>query len=228
MPLNAVRVASRAQPAKNVILVFHGLGDSGAGWTFLADFLQRSPAFANTRFVFPNAPNMKIVANGGALMPAWFNLYDWNNIQAKIDVEGIKDSLKVVNSFIQEQIDDGIAPENIILGGFSQGAALTLASTATSPHKIGGFFALSGFCSLRKEELDPIAKNLNTETPVFHGHGSHDPIIPVQFGVEAKQFFEKHFHLSDYDFKTYYGMEHSTSPEEMQDLVQFLQKALKL
>ena len=228
MPLNAVRVASKAQPAKNVILVFHGLGDSGSGWSFLAEYLQRSPAFAHTRFVFPNAPNMRIDANGGMSMPAWFNIYDWANPDARVDVEGIKSSLKVINSFIQEQIDDGISPENIILGGFSQGAALTLASTVTSPYKLGGFFALSGFCRLKKEDLDSIAENKNKDTPVFHGHGNQDPIIPIQYGSDAKKFFEKYFHLSDYDFKSYRGMAHSTSLEEMQDLVQFLSKALKL
>lgn len=226
-PLSAVRVASRAQPTKNVVVVFHGLGDSGSGWTFLADFLQRSPAFAHTRFVFPNAPNMRIDANGGMLMPAWFNLYDWENPEAKIDVQGITDSLKVVDSYVQDQIDSGIPAENIILGGFSQGASLALASTVTSPHKLGGFFALSGFMGLKKHDLEPLAKNLNQTTPVFHGHGTQDPVIPIHYGLEAKNFFEKQFHLSEYEFKAYNGMAHSTSPEEMQDLVQFLLKIIK-
>ena len=228
MALNAIRVAAKSQPAKQSILVFHGLGDSGSGWSFLADYLQRDPSFAHTRFVFPNAPNMCIDANGGAVMPAWFNIFEWGNLNAKIDVEGIKSSLKVIESFIQAEIDDGIAPENIILGGFSQGAALTLASAVSLEHKLGGFFALSGFSRLHQKDFEPIEKNKNQDSPIFHGHGTHDPVIPIQVGRDAHQFFQNNYHLSDYTFKAYNGMAHSTSPEEMQDLVAFLKKALKL
>lgn len=228
MPLNAIRVAAKAQPAKQAILVFHGLGDSGSGWSFLAEYLQRDPKFAHTRFVFPNAPTMAIDANGGMAMPAWFNIYEWGNPNAKIDVPGIKSSLNIINAFVQEQIDDGIAPENIVVGGFSQGAALSLATAVSSPHKLAGFFALSGFSRLNKEDLESIENNVNKDTPIFHGHGDMDPVISIQSGLEAKKFYEEHYEIKDYTFRAYQGMAHSTCAQEMSDLTEFLYKALEL
>lgn len=224
---SAVRVASRVQPAEQALIVFHGLGDTGSGWSFLADFLQRDPAFSRTRFVFPNAPSIPVTANGGMMMPAWFDILEWTLSPTKADTEGVFKSLDVIKRCVQEQIDSGINPENIIVGGFSQGAAISLAATMTLPVKIGGFVSLSGFICTSKDAFNR-SSSKNLTTPVFHGHGDQDPIVPVKNGQLARDFYTKGCGLANYTFKTYPRLEHSTSPEEMVDLIAFIKKVFKL
>lgn len=225
--LNAVRIASKTQPAKQAIIIFHGLGDSGSGWSFLAELLQRDPAFSQTRFVFPNAPTLNIVANGNYPMPAWFNIYDWGGKGTRTDVDGFLKSLNVIKNCVQEQIESGIAPENIIVGGFSQGAALALASSATLPVKIGGFISLSGF-SVANESIANLNENMNLDTPIFHGHGDQDPIISLQRGLQAKEFYTKECGVKNYTMQVYQGMAHSTCPEEVRDFVSFIKKVYNI
>ncbi|SCU86319.1 LANO_0C07580g1_1 [Lachancea nothofagi CBS 11611] len=224
---SAIRIPSRAKPAKQALIFLHGLGDSGSGWSFFAEFLQRDPAFKNTNFVFPNAPTMRITANGGYPSPSWFDIREWDELQSKPDVDGFVKSLDLVRNLVDEQIHNGVQPTNIIVGGFSQGAALALASSVTLPVKIGGFIALSGF-SVINDKLTQIRNSVNKDTPVFHGHGDADPIIALRMGQTAQKFFSDSCELSKYTMNVYPGMAHSTCPEEIDDVVKFLRNALEL
>lgn len=42
------------------------------------------------------------------------------------DEEGMMNSVSTVNKIIGEQVDKGIKPERILIGGFSQGSAIAL------------------------------------------------------------------------------------------------------
>ncbi|KAL6162385.1 hypothetical protein ACJQWK_11319 [Exserohilum turcicum] len=42
------------------VIVAHGLGDSGAGWIFLAENWRRRSKFEEVAFVFPSAPDIPI------------------------------------------------------------------------------------------------------------------------------------------------------------------------
>ncbi|GCE97598.1 hypothetical protein ZYGM_004002 [Zygosaccharomyces mellis] len=225
--LSAVRVAARSQPAEKALIVFHGLGDSGHGWSFLADYLQRDPSFKSTRFIFPNAPTIPISCYCNMQAPGWFDIPDIGFSQEKADVEGTLRSVDTLQAFVQEQIDKGIRPENIIVGGFSQGAALALAASALLPFKIGGFFCLSGFCQIQPR-LMQLKNNINNETPMFHGHGDEDPIVWLSRGQEAYEFFIREVGLRNYEFHIYKGMEHSSSAKELQELIQFIKNSLHL
>jgi phospholipase/carboxylesterase len=79
--------------------------------------------------------------------------------------------------------EHGIAPERAVLGGFSQGAVMTyaLALGADRPRP-AGLIPLSGFIpTVEGFELGDA-----TGLPVAIGHGSHDPVIGVEFGREAR------------------------------------------
>ena len=79
--------------------------------------------------------------------------------------------------------EHGIPPERAILGGFSQGAAMThaLGLDAGRP-RLAGLIALSGFIpQVEGFELGDV-----TGLPVAIGHGIYDPVISVEFGREAR------------------------------------------
>ncbi|CUS25139.1 LAQU0S28e00342g1_1 [Lachancea quebecensis] len=225
--INAIRIASKTQPAKQSLIFLHGLGDTGSGWSFLAEQLQRDPAFRNTSFIFPNAPVMGVTANGNDPTTAWFDIHSWDNVQLQPDESGFLKSLNVIEKLVGEQIQNGVDPQNIVVGGFSQGAALALASAATLPTKIAGFVSLSGFPMINDKLLE-IKNATNSDTPVFHGHGDQDTIVPLNDGQSAKQFFTKRCGVSNYTLNIYPGMGHSACPEEIDDLVKFFKKVLRL
>jgi phospholipase/carboxylesterase len=79
----------------------------------------------------------------------------------------------------------GIAPERTVLGGFSQGSVMSYAlGLGAGRPRPAGIMALSGFIpEVEGFELDlGKARGL----PVAIGHGTHDPVISVEFGRDAR------------------------------------------
>ena len=81
--------------------------------------------------------------------------------------------------------EHGIPPERTVLGGFSQGSVMSYAlGLGPGRPRPAGIMALSGFLPTVEEfELD-LANA--TDLPVAIGHGTHDPVITVDFGRDAR------------------------------------------
>ena len=82
----------------------------------------------------------------------------------------------------------GFPPERTVLGGFSQGAVMTYAlGLGRGRPKPAALVALSGFVPV-VEGWEP---DLEAAPPVAIGHGAYDPVIPVEFGRQAKELLER-------------------------------------
>jgi phospholipase/carboxylesterase len=81
--------------------------------------------------------------------------------------------------------EHGIAPERTVLGGFSQGSVMSYAlGLGARRPRPAGIMALSGFIpEVEGFELD-LGKAAGL--PVAIGHGTHDPVISVEFGKDAR------------------------------------------
>lgn len=80
----------------------------------------------------------------------------------------------------------GIKSDRIVLGGFSQGGAMSLFTGLTSDVKIGGIFGLSCYVVLGDKFKEFIPKEFpNKDTPVFMGHGDVDSIVKYEYGVQS-------------------------------------------
>jgi phospholipase/carboxylesterase len=81
--------------------------------------------------------------------------------------------------------EHGIPPERTILGGFSQGSVMSYAlGLGPGRPRPAGIMALSGFLpTVEGFDLD-LAKA--RDLPVAIGHGTHDPVISVEFGRDAR------------------------------------------
>lgn len=110
--------------------------------------------------------------------------------------------------------------KKVILGGFSQGAAVALHTLTTEPFPIKGLVVLSGYLPLRNE----ISGDLNKSIPVFMGHGLDDSVVPFVWGDKSRQILEEKGYTVD--FNHYSGMGHECCGEEMNDLVSFMNKTL--
>lgn len=93
-------------------------------------------------------PTIPITANMGMSMPGWFDIkeFDFNSAE---DEKGMLQTVHQLNQLITGEVDAGIEASRIVLGGFSQGGAMTLLTGLTSERKLAGLAVLSGWLPLR-------------------------------------------------------------------------------
>lgn len=60
-------------------------------------------------------------------------------------------SAHLINQVITAEIDGGIDPSRIVLGGFSQGATMSLITGLTRERQLAGLAVLSGWLPLRNK-----------------------------------------------------------------------------
>jgi predicted esterase len=185
------------------VIVCHGLGDSGAGWIFLAEQFLEQKKLEQVKFIFPNAPSIPITLNGGMRMPGWYDITSLTSIDRSEDESGITQSKGYLHGLIRREIAAGIPSERIVIGGFSQGGAMSLIAGLTCPQTLGGVFGLSSYLLLRNKfkSMATVSGDANSKTPVFMGHGNADQVVQYQYGkMTAEQLKEWGF---DVDFRTY-------------------------
>ncbi|SDW07374.1 alpha/beta hydrolase [Marinobacter mobilis] len=210
--LNFLQIDTGENPGTTIIWL-HGLGANGH------DFEPVVPEFAfakarPVRFLFPHAPDLPVTINGGMVMPAWYDILAMD-IDRKVDVDQLRLSAHRVAALIQAERERGVASENIILGGFSQGGAVAYELALSYPEPLGGLFALSTyFATADSIKLHEANRNL----PIFIGHGSVDPVVPEALGQAALEKLQALGYEPEYHG---YYMEHSLCMEEIRDLDRF-------
>jgi hypothetical protein len=119
------------------------------------------------------------------------------------DEPGILRSRDYFNTLIKEEMDKGIKASRIILGGFSQGGAMSVFTGLTSPEKLGGVFGLSCYLLLSDRIKNYLPEEwANNKTPFFLGHGLDDDIVPFQFGKKSADIL-KEIGVEDVSFNPY-------------------------
>jgi len=82
----------------------------------------------------------------------------------------------------------GISHSATVLGGFSQGAVMAYSfGLGDGRPRPAALIALSGFIPT----VEGIELDLSEIPPVAIGHGTYDPIIPVEFGRQARKTLEE-------------------------------------
>ncbi|VDD79668.1 unnamed protein product [Mesocestoides corti] len=114
-----------------------------------------------------------------------FDIYGLT-IDAPQDEAGIQKVAEQVSKIVRAEIDDeGIPPNRIILGGFSQGGSVALYTALTSPslHGLGGVFILSSWLPLA-QQLTSDASRIKADhnLPILQFHGTSDPVVPFAVG----------------------------------------------
>ena len=106
---------------------------------------------------------------------------------------------------IDEEIKAGIPSTKIILGGFSQGGAMSLFTGLTMKEKLGGVFGLSCYLVLGNKIKDFVTEggNKNKDTPFFMGHGDADETVKHQWGFKTAQLLKEELGIKNVDFRTY-------------------------
>ncbi|KAJ5542593.1 hypothetical protein N7461_008596 [Penicillium sp. DV-2018c] len=214
------------------VIMAHGLGDSGAGWMALAQNWRRRGKFDEVAFIFPNAPAIPITVNFGMSMPGWYDIsklgrdLDFEESLRSQDEAGILRSRDYFNTLIKEEMDKGIKASRIILGGFSQGGAMSIFTGVTCKEKLGGVFGLSSYLLLSDRIKNYLPEEwVNKKTPFFLGHGLEDEVVKFEFGKKSAEML-KTLGLEDVSFHQYANLGHSADPQEIDDLESFIEKAI--
>ena len=204
---------------KYVIIWMHGLGADGN------DFAPIVPQFnikgLPLKFIFPHAPKIPVTINGGMVMRAWYDILAMD-IDRHIDQNGIMASVELIHDLIDEQVKQGFSTKQIILAGFSQGAAMSIQVSTQYQHKLAGIIALSGYLPI-PEQINS-SKSTNKDTPLFMGHGTQDPVVPLTLGKSSKDILVKAGYKVDWHD---YPIQHGVSPEEIKDILKWIVKNFK-
>lgn len=170
-----------------LVVLCHGFGAPGED---LVPLFRQLAVPREVRFAFPAAP----LDLGAALGPAYGGGRAWWMIDPSALAEasrGVRrDRTRVVpeglaearNSLMALLDELGAQPEKTVLGGFSQGAMLSLDVALRLPHRLAGLALMSGSI-VAIDEWTPNLEALSG-VPVMQSHGRGDPLLP--FDVAEK------------------------------------------
>ena len=211
MPLPAVEIETRPHPT-HAIVWLHGLGADGNDFAPIVPELV-DKAWPAMRFVFPHAPVRPVTINGGMRMRAWYDILGME-LARREDAAGVGESVAEVDALIGREAERGIPPERVLLAGFSQGGAITLAAGLAHASRLAGLVVLSSYLPLADATLAG-AHAANAATPIFQAHGSFDPVVPQALGQQARDRLRTAGYAVDWHS---YPMAHQVCAEEIADL----------
>lgn len=170
----------------------------------------RQMGFLHTAWVLPGAT---FAADEAPDVRWWFD----NDRKDPVEVQH---SRRLITELIDARIRGGMAPENIFLVGFSQGAVMAVDTALRYPRRLGGVVALSGYV-LQPEHVREERHPANNNLPIFLAHGVRDTILSIDVGRE------NHHALLDLgcavEYREY-DTGHRVSSEETRDIRAFLHR----
>jgi len=216
MSMRPVILRPRIKQTASMVFL-HGLGDTGHGWAGILNTIRPD----HLKVICPTAPVIPITLNLGFRMPAWFDVESLDNLEEECDIDGMQRSADTVYEIVEDEIRSGIPSDRIIIGGFSQGAALALYSTLHYEKPLAACIALSTFFP---EARLPDPQFLhNKEIPFFQAHGESDNTLPVQYGINTSKILKQF--LKHHEFRTY-NIQHETSDRELNDMKLFIESVV--
>ena len=158
--------------------------------------------------------------------------YDFNNtlktpisndtsIRDVINFDDVDETVAMVLALIEEEMLSlpNSDPGRIIVGGFSQGGVMSLATLLSykGNRPLGGVISLSCFQALDKKLTNIDIVNVQ-KTPLFKYHGKSDNMVPLKMAEKSMKFLTSKIYTGDYKknytFITEDGLKHFISPKE--------------
>ncbi|WP_080174008.1 alpha/beta hydrolase [Photobacterium toruni] len=200
------------------VIWLHGLGSNGHDFEALLPELNL-PADMPVRFIFPHASSIPVTINGGAVMPAWYDIISLD-VARKLNVDQLIDSAQSVTDLIEREISRGIASERIILAGFSQGGAVVYHAALCYAKPLAGLLTLSTYFPTSNIIQYSEA---NREIAIEIMHGRYDPVVVPKLGEMARDdLIAAGYHPQ---WRTY-PMEHQVCMLQIKDIAQWIKVQL--
>lgn len=189
-------------------------------------------------WILPNA-----VENRDLMQTAWYHptalspfASNRPELEDEEDEGGMMESIKYLESLIDACVNKGIPPQRIVLGGFSQGCALSLLLDMTSQKysgKLAGIVGLMGYLPLadgyRINDLRAHADlpPAHGEVPVFLARGQKDVLIPKRiWNKTLKKLEDLGLNKSAMEIHEYEDLGHTLNGTLMKDMCAWLEQVL--
>ncbi len=142
--------------------------------------VAKSMGLNDTKWYMPRAPYKADVGKGFT----WFSGNDETGWE-------YEKTFELTTALISQVLEDGFAPKDIYLIGFSMGAGLCLHVTLRLDFAIGGIIPIAGFIR-NPDRLFNDATDISRQTPILILHGTEDDIITVDKGQKAHDLLNEH------------------------------------
>ncbi|MCS2149704.1 esterase [Scandinavium manionii] len=164
-------VQSPSAPAKQLLLLFHGVGDNPVSMGQIG------------RWFAPLFPDALIVSVGG-VEPCGPNGRQWFSVQGVTEENRQQRIDAIMPTFIDIvrhwQKESGVGPLATALIGFSQGTIMSLESTKAAPGLASRVIAFNG-------RFATLPTSASTATTVHLIHGGEDRVIDLAHAVAAQE-----------------------------------------
>ena len=201
------------QKPKNAVILCHGYGGDGNDISILANYWKNY--LPDTIFLCPNAPEKCAVSSVGY---QWFDLMDQSKQQ--ILTKSLVAEMKLNQLIDEVKVQNNLEANKIILGGFSQGCMISLQTGIKRKDKINSIIGYSG----KIIDTEHLSKNIVSKPKVILMHGDKDEIVPINFFLEAKEFFIKNNY--PVELKSFKNCEHRIPQEGSSLGLEFIKKNL--
>ncbi|RYO87420.1 hypothetical protein DL764_008857 [Monosporascus ibericus] len=218
--MDAQDLATTIRPARNnqktyiveptaththTIILLHGMSSNGE--KFGRELLETGRTsggrtlpqlLPGARFVFPTAKRRRSSAFKRALLTQWFDIAHLPDpaYRQETQLQGLAESALELSELLHLEMAS-ISPQNIILGGISQGCAMALSFLLVLDHPLGGYIGMCGYLPFQKDIEDAVRDDSNAERdeddPFAAEDGDFDPHADQQLSmtdpaVKAKAF----------------------------------------
>jgi len=176
VPLESLSIPSQTKPAKGLLVVLHGWGANAQDVASFAPYMM----LPDYHMAFPNAPFPHPYSEAGRMWYSFPETYSFQSSAAFGDQPQLRESRRQLVDWLRSlESTTGIALEQTVLAGFSQGGAMTLDVGLHLPLK--ALIVLSGYLHA------PIAPLLSITPPVLMVHGRQDLVVPLAAAVQARE-----------------------------------------
>ncbi len=199
MSLDTISIpATNGHFPEYLLIMLHGWGANAQDLASLASYLS----LPRYQFIFPNAPFLHPQVPGGL---AWYALETQ-------EYQGLSETQKRLQDWLLSlENQTGVPLSKTILGGFSQGGAMSLDVGLNLP--LAGIFSLSGYL-----HFQPQVPNFSIP-PILIVHGIQDLVVPIDAARQAKEMLTAIGAKVEYHE---FNMGHEISPNTLTILQEFI------
>lgn len=191
------------------ILALHGRGSNESDLIGLADYLPKNFLWISPRGPFDLGPDSH----------EWFQITQ----VGKPEPTRLANALSTIDKFIDEITANYPVDKNkLYLLGFSQGSIVSMSYALTSPQRVAGVVAQSGYIphesGLQIDEAGVKGK------PFILTHGIQDPMLPVEWARRSRDTLQKL--ETDLEYHEF-NMAHNVTAESLAVINLWLEKHLQ-